>query len=254
MLQDPGSKGLLKSFQDLFLPHDKQKRLNLKQKAFSCIAARLQKFDWLNYEPTLSEMKTAALLAWEGYLTSVEKMSIVNIDITDIPQDQMEKLISFVKEKVSINKMTPSSQLGSILASVKCRVLELKNMKLSQADTQALVTIMRDRVKLLTLYNGITLDIEELTKYDGRGRCRKLEFEFDVYMWRRHGFRESRFCEEGPEMRSGYGARFRRWAEDVGWMVTGDTIEWLVITRESAFEFIRSFFSCEEAALEVTFF
>ena len=88
-------------------------------------------------------MSRAALLAWEGYLTSMKEMKIRNICITDIPWEQMEKLTSIVTERVLIDEIAHADQLGSILASVKCPVLELDNMELSEAETRALVNRVR---------------------------------------------------------------------------------------------------------------
>ena len=54
------------------------------------------------------ELKRAALLAWEGYLTSVKFMEIMNIwtiDVGDIPRDQIRKLASIVTDTVIISKI-----------------------------------------------------------------------------------------------------------------------------------------------------
>merc|ERR1719360_301840 len=56
----------------------------------------------------------------------------------------------------------------------KSTLIWLQNMKLSEAETRALVTAMRDRVQTVALVN-VTLDIEELTQYDGQGHCSELE-------------------------------------------------------------------------------
>ena len=148
----------MKSFQLLLLLHDKKNRINLQQKAFSVIAAKIQKFDWLKHYPSVSEVKTGALLASEGYLTSLANMRICNLDITDIPQHQKEKLLSIVKEEVMIDNMTPLSQLRIILNSVQCQELFLMNMELSEADTRALVTTMRNRVKRVRVLGVISID------------------------------------------------------------------------------------------------
>merc|ERR1712137_214850 len=89
--------------------------------------------DWSqsSHTPTIAEVKTAALLAWAGYITSLKKMIMKNMDISGIPLDQIEKLTAIVTEKVWIINLTPTSQLGSILACVKCPELWLKNMELS---------------------------------------------------------------------------------------------------------------------------
>jgi len=164
-----------------------------------------------SHELSEAEIKKAALLAWEGHLTSVENMTIMNKSITDIPRDHMEKLASIVTETVWIDNMTHGDQLGSILASVKCSVLALYNMRLNQAEKRALVTAMRDRVQTVELYNE-TLDIEELNRYDGQGRCSVLWVETDfTRVW--------------------YRDRLRGWAADKGWTVTRDNDRRLEIKR-----------------------
>ena len=130
---------------------------------------------------------------------------ITNKSITDIPRDQMEKLASIVTERVWIHNMTHADQLGGILASVKLPVLGLYYMRLNQAETQALVTAMRDRVERVRLEYAVTLDIEELTQYDGQGRC------WELRVWR--------------DTRERYWDRLRRWAADKGWRVRRDD-EW----------------------------
>ena len=163
----------------------------------------------------LSEVRRAALLAWEGYITSVKCLNISNLDITDIPVDQMKKLTSIVTERVCIDDITPLSQLGNILTSVKCLVLSLDNMELCEADTRALVTAMRDRVAAVGLCRGLTLNIEELTKYDGQGQCsvlRVMDHHFRSRVW----------------------ARLKKWAAKIGWTWSWDIdgID-LVMKRES---------------------
>ena len=168
--------------------------------------------DWSQFhKPTKAEIKTAALLAWEGHLTSVEYMMIEKISIRDIAWDHMEKLASIVTWRVGIDNMTHTDQLGSILASVKCRVLWLWNMDLSDTETRALVTAMRDGVQTVVLWYDVTLDIEELTLYNGQGRCSELQV-----------------C---GDMRPRYWVRLRRWAADKGWRVTLDNGWELVMKR-----------------------
>ena len=50
-----------------------------------------------------SKIKKAALLAWEGQITSLKRIDIRNMPITDIPRDQMEILASIVTEEVNIH-------------------------------------------------------------------------------------------------------------------------------------------------------
>jgi len=158
-----------------------------------------------SHQPS-AEIKKAALLAWEGHLTSVEFMTIMDKSITDIPRDHMEKLASIITRSVGIVSMTHADQLGSILASVKCPVLGLCNMRLNQAETRALVNAMRDRVEAVGLVS-VTLDIGEITQYDGQGRCSVLV-----------GYNRNRDWVRG-------------WAAHKGWTVTEDDNMRLEIKR-----------------------
>ena len=78
-------------------------------------------------------LKRAVRLAWEGHLTSVEYMDIRDMNIKNIPRGHMEKLASIVTRRVW---MTQADQLGGILARVKCPVLCLRDMELSEAETR----------------------------------------------------------------------------------------------------------------------
>ena len=122
----------------------------------------------------------------------------------------MEKLASIVTVGVIIHKMTHTDQLRSILASVKCTQLGLVRMDLSDTETRALVTAIRDQVERVAL-GDVTLDIEELIQYNGQGCCSQLE----VY-----GYTRPR-----------YGYRLRRWAADNRWRVTRDDGVCLVMEK-----------------------
>ena len=179
-------------------------------------AARIQA-DWSqsSHWPSEFEIKRAARLAWEGPLTSVEYLRIVDKRITDIliPRDQMEKLASIVTRRVWIDKMTHTDQLRSILTSVKCPLLWLRRMILSDTETRALVTAMRDRVELqrVALYNDVTPDVEELIQYDGQGSCRELWLYYDMI--------------------TSYEERLRGWVADKEWTLTVDDGVCLVMKK-----------------------
>ena len=167
---------------------------------------------------TLLGFRKHMSLLWGNFLhclssvgKCVEYLNIRDISIRDIPRDQMEKLASIVTRRVWIDNMTHTEQLGSILASVKCTQLGLVRMDLSDTETRALVTAMRDRVQTVVLYNGVTLFIEELTKYVGQGCCIGIGLLGDT--------------------RTRYGDRLRRWAADNRWRVTRDDGVCLVMEK-----------------------
>ena len=159
--------------------------------------------------PSEDELKTAAQLAQEGYLSSVKKMNIVNRNISEISSDNMAKLASIVTDFVNIDNMTPSTQLGTILASVQSEDLYLGTMSLNKKNTQALVTAMRTRVQYVKLYGNVTLNPKILSTYDGQGRCTGLDVRVSRY-W----------------------SRLSRWARDKGWRVNAvNDGAWLIFYR-----------------------
>ena len=167
------------------------------------------------HRPSEDEIKRAALLAWEGHLTSVEYMRIKDKSITDIPLEQMEKLASVVTRTVNINTIDHTDQLGSILASIKCPVLWLNMMELSDTETRALVNAMRDRVQFVRSWYydyGCGMDIKELTQYDGQGCCSWIELGVYTGIY--------------------YEKRLRRWADDKGWTIKVDNDGEFVMKRK----------------------
>ena len=184
-------------------------------------AARIQA-DWSksSHEPSEAEIKRAALLASEGHLTSVEYMVIRNMSITDISPEQIRKLTSIVTERVVIDNMTRTDLLSCILASVKCPDLLLWRMELSEAETQALATAMRDQVEVVGLVH-VTLGIEETQEIT------QFSWDFPRIINNPWDFRSN--TEPGSLGVLGlnyvtrtrpYGERLRRWVEDKGWTLT----------------------------------
>ena len=197
MLQDPGSNFLLKNFQDSIFPQKIDKRKITE--AYSYIGARMSKSNWLIY-PRLSMLKLAAQLAWEGHLPSVKTMTLVNIDLSDITQDRLGKLVSIVTDGVQIGNIVAAS-LDIILKSVRCSVLDLGKMALTEPQTRALVTGMTERLETVELWPEVTLDIQTLCQYNGRGTCWGLQ----VY----------------DDTKRRYGEKLRQWGAEVSWAVTG---------------------------------
>jgi len=173
------------------------------------------KEEWklITHKPILSEVKQAALLAWEGYLTSLECMNIRNMDITEISSDQMDKLTSIVTKRVMLENITNTVQLSSILASVRSTRVHLLNVELSEEDTRALVTAMRVHLEEVWLEN-VTLDIQELCQYEGLGKCKELTVCGDT--------------------RRKYESYLRSWATQKRWILTLDYDEMLMMEKTPA--------------------
>ena len=134
-------------------------------------------------------------------MSSVKCIHIWSNYTSEISSHQLAKLVSIVRNTVDVDDLPPVCQLGPILASVQSTQLLLQDMSLSEENTRALVTAMRDRVQTVSLYY-VFLDPELLSDYDGQGHCTELEM---------HG-----------NMVTRYGARMREWAGERGWTVTLD--------------------------------
>ena len=201
LIRNPGSNGLLKSFQDSFLSQKIDKR---RHEAYSYFGARMSESEWLYDIPSpssLSMVRLSAQLAWEGHLPFVKEMGLEDINLSDIHHDHFCKLTSKVTDRVHIANITPAS-LDFILESNRCSVLGLANMTLTEPNTQALVTALTERLETVSLFQGLTVDIETLCQYNGRGKCREL------VVW--HDTRER------------YEKKFIRWTVEVGWAVTSN--------------------------------
>ena len=138
-------------------------------------------------------------------------MILKSLDISDIPCDQLSSLASVVTSRVwAENTVTHASHLRGILSSVTCSQLWLLGITLSETETRVLVTAMKDQVEAVRL-GDVTLDMEEVCLYDGRGRCRDLQLDGDTKaMW---------------------GERIRGWSARVGWLVSLDNDTGLVTIK-----------------------
>ena len=166
------------------------------------------------YTPKLSELKTAAQLAQEGYLTSVKNMKIWRKDLSEISSDQLAKLVSIVTGKVSIERIyNPVSEVGTILASVESEELYLRFVKFSEENNLALVTAMKDRVQRVALDYVQNVEPELLSDYDGQGRCSWLQLKGDAAVR--------------------FNTRLRnRWVNYKGWTLTMDYTNMLEMERK----------------------
>ena len=167
-----------------------------------------------SHNPSVSEVKKAALLVTEGYLKSVEIMNIGKMNIDEVTRDTMDDLSSIVTERVWLDNISHTDELSSILANVRSKWLQLHNMELSEADTRALITAM-GRVEVVWLEN-VTLDMEELCQCQcyapsALSRCRQLAV-----------------C---GDMRSRHQVTLRRWAAQAGWTLTVDNEALLIMER-----------------------
>ena len=162
------------------------------------------------YLPSVAEVRCAAALAATGHLTSVEYMMLRDLELPsteDMPSlarvsskvhlDRVtgelgpllfslncaELLIEDIELDHAATSRGVSSgvvldrvtgDIGPLLSSLSCAELQISNMELDQAATSSLVRGLQHGVERLDLLGGggpVTLDIQSLVEYDGRGRC-----------------------------------------------------------------------------------
>ena len=107
----------------------------------------------------------------------------------------MASLVTCAQMWVIINNVT--GPLGPIFGNVKCDLLTIDNMVLGTGQTQSLLAAMVSGVRVVVLRRGVTLDMETLSQYDGKGECGR------VWVW-------------GDTVRR-YRGQVKSWAKRIGW-------------------------------------
>ena len=128
--------------------------------------------DW-NWSISQGELAAAAALASRGYMPPMLYMTLederLNLDL--IPPSDLGALASVATLMVGIHSVrgNPSPVLGGL----NCHHLTV-DMSLSTSSTVALVEAMKRGVEDVTLYRPEDVDMTELVRYGGDGRCRSV--------------------------------------------------------------------------------
>ena len=157
------------------------------------------------YHPPLAEVALAAALASRGHLGTVRRLRLVNLSLSSIPALELASLARCVRGvDYHLDMDGVTGDLAPLLANINCTSLSVRNMRLSTADTRALVAAMTSRVQEVVLggsrgwgCGGVSLDMEALARYDGRGVCSRLQL--------------------GGATRERYGHQVEEWAASRGW-------------------------------------
>ena len=128
---------------------------------------------------SLPVVSCAVSLAHHRLLGSVKDMGLRNVDLTSVPAEHLASLVSSVTKHVVIGNVS-GCDLVTILDSVKCDWLYIRRQNMGIEETQALVRAMDSGVKNLHLNVGVTLDIAWAIRYNGQGKCRKVECVLDT--------------------------------------------------------------------------
>ena len=109
----------------------------------------------------------------------MREMRLDDIDLTSVPAEHLASLASCVINKTDIRNVS-GCDLVTILDNVKSEQLYIWRQSLGSEETQAMVRAMESGVECLELYKGVTLDIRVLRKYNGQGKCRRVDCYFDT--------------------------------------------------------------------------
>ena len=127
----------------------------------------------------LSEITCATTLAHYGLLGSVVEVVVCDVDLTSVPAEHLASLASTVTAKFSIKNVS-GCDLATILKSVKCERVDICRQSLGHEETQALVRAMETSVNCVGLGVEVTLDMSVLVKYNGQGKCQRVECQRDT--------------------------------------------------------------------------
>ena len=125
------------------------------------------------------ELAAAAALASRGYMPPVLDMTLNawlnNLDLDLIPPSDLGALASLATQRVHLHSVrgNPSPLLGGL----NCHQLLWTRASLSTSSTVALVEAMKRGVEDVTLYRPEDVDMTELVRYGGDGRCRSVTLD-----------------------------------------------------------------------------
>ena len=106
---------------------------------------------------------------------------------------------SKVTEKVVIiDDVGRNPHVSTIVKSLQCKELELKNTILNEENTKYLVEAM-ERVRRVLL-DDVSLKIEELCRYSGKGQCSEISV--------------------GGSTKKAHSSRLKIWRQRVNWIVS----------------------------------
>ena len=160
--------------------------------------------------PLLSQLGSAAALAAHGYLTHLNWLALVQVDLDSVAADDLASLVRCTKDRcIRIYRVT--GDLTPLLRNVEGDNFAIHDMSLDTSNTESLVTAMLTRVDSIWLCK-VNLDIKTLTQYDGKGKCREVcLYEYENY-------------EEK------YGNQVEAWRRKIGWTAQRKTDEFDSIT------------------------
>jgi len=122
-----------------------------------------------DYDPPRSEIMQAARLASAGCIISIKYLKLKNINLDQIPPQQLSTLASCVTDEVLIRNV--DGDPANVIKSVRCERLLFQETTLDVSQTKIVVDALKDRVESSFIGPGVSLDFDTLQQYDGSGKC-----------------------------------------------------------------------------------
>ena len=124
-----------------------------------------------NYSISQGGLAAAAALASHGYMPPVPDMELEWLNLDRIPPTDLGALASLVTQEVGIYSVRGNP--SPLLVGLNCHQLTV-DTSLSTSSTLALVNAMQIGVETVTLWDAEDVDMTELVRYGGDGRCRSV--------------------------------------------------------------------------------
>ena len=137
----------------------------------------IKRFKWEMVMDYISWIRCAASLAHHGLLDGLVGMAIDEVDLSSVPAEQLVSLTSNVRAGLCFKNIS-GCDLVSIFSNLKCNMVTINNQSLGREETRALVQLMEmdgiwRGLGILNL-DEVTLDIEALVEYSGKGPCSQI--------------------------------------------------------------------------------
>ena len=139
------------------------------------LASRIKhELDYSEEVGNLALLTCGAALAYRGLIKEVEELLLGKVNLSTVPRPHLISLISSVTRILDVDPNVTGCDLVTILDSLQCPEIGLRCKSLGREEVQALVRAMETRVETLYLQDVMDMDINirNLTKYSGQGRCR----------------------------------------------------------------------------------
>ena len=173
-------------------------------------AAVLQQLE----EPSLAELTSAAALAAHSPHTEVDRLNLQDLNISAVPAADLGVLCS----KLRVRECTVEEVIGDlspIFSNITSDQLGIRSSALTPADTQQLVAGMVRGVRSVMLgeLGTVTLHMETLAQYDGRGQCEEV-------------------LVLGSDMKMQYGGQVKAWMQRIDWKIDYEDEDCIMIKRK----------------------